>query len=132
MDHDRPIIFFDGVCNLCNGFVDYILKVDKNHNFYLTSLQGKTAKSHLPLKDTSQMDSVILKDGSKLYYKSSAIFKIALSLKGPLLLILPFWVLPRPITNWVYDLIASRRYSLFGKKELCRLPSENEAKHFLD
>ena len=132
MNHDRPIIFFDGICNLCNKFADIIITADKNHNFYLASLQGKMAQNTLPKSDLKQLNSIILKDASGLHYKSTAIFKIARSLGGLYLLIMPFWILPRFVTNFLYDLVASRRYRFFGKRETCRIPTESELKHFLD
>ena len=132
MEQERPIVFFDGVCNLCNGFVDILLRLDKKHVFRFASLQGQTAKTLLPPEDLEKLLTVIVKDGDELYYKSSAIFHIAYKIKGPLLFFLIFWPIPRIFTNWVYDFIAINRYWVFGKKETCRIPTPSEQKHFLD
>lgn len=132
MNLDRPVIFFDGVCNLCNGVVDFLLGVDKKNRFYFASLQGQTAQKLLPKSDLGELLTIIVKDGDQLYYKSSAVFHIAYKLKGIFLLLLIFWPLPRFFTNWIYDLVASNRYRLFGQKETCRIPTDSERKHFLD
>ena len=132
MESHRSIIFFDGICNLCNSFIDHIIKNDKKSHFYVASLQGNTAQKHLNEKDRQSMSSVILLEGCKTFYKSSAIFRIALKLGGLYWLILPFWIIPRPLTNIIYDLVAHNRYRVFGKKSFCRLPTESEQKHFLD
>ena len=132
METDRPIIFFDGLCNLCNGFINNILKRDKKHIFYVASLQGKTAQKQLSENDLKKLSSVILKEGSKTYYKSSAVFRIAFKLGGIYWIIMPFWLVPRLFTNWIYDFVAIFRYKVFGKRNTCRLPSESERKQFLD
>ena len=77
MEQERPIVFFDGVCNLCNGFVDILLRLDKKHVFRFASLQGQTAKTLLPPEDLEKLLTVIVKDGDELYYSSSDIFHIA-------------------------------------------------------
>ncbi|MCB0376931.1 MAG: DUF393 domain-containing protein [Bdellovibrionales bacterium] len=132
MDTEKPIIFFDGVCNLCNGFVDYVVRSDRQQKLYIASLQGERAAQLLSPKDRDRLHSVVLWTPHRLYYRSAAIFQIAKILKGPLLLLLPFSIFPKFITDFFYDWVARSRYTLFGKRNSCRIPSEEEKKHFLE
>jgi predicted DCC family thiol-disulfide oxidoreductase YuxK len=133
MAENKPILFFDGHCNLCNGFIDFLVRRKATEHFFIASLQGQTAAAKLPPEVISKLSSVVLRDTEgELYFKSSAIFKLARILGGFWLLLLPFALLPRFFTNWVYDFVAISRYSLFGKTHSCRLPTEEEQAYFLD
>lgn len=127
----KTILFFDGHCNLCNGFIDFVVRRDKHRKTFIASLQGKTAEKMLPPERIKTLNSVVLLHHQEIYLKSSAIFKLAMILGGPLLLFLPFWIIPRFFTNWVYDWVALSRYRLFGRRETCRIPTEEEKQHFL-
>ena len=133
MKENKPILFFDGHCNLCNGFIDFLVRHDKAQNVLVASLQGETAKKRLPEARIQELSSVILLDTSgKIHTKSSAIFRIAWAVGGLFLLLTPFWLLPRFFTNWIYDFVAINRYRWFGRRESCRLPTEAEKARFLD
>lgn len=127
------IILFDGVCNLCNGAVNFIIKRDKKDGFKFAALQSEKGRE-LTLKysiDTSKVDSILLIDGEKHYEKSSAALRIAKQLSGGYPLLFGFMVVPKFIRNWVYDFIAKNRYRWFGKKEQCMVPTAELKDKFL-
>lgn len=126
------IIYFDGVCNLCNGFVDFVIQRDKEHLFHFAPLQGKSAQQQLNAQDLG-LDSVVFYDNGHVYKKSIAVLKIASELgAGYRFFSKIASVLPVFILNFLYDFIAKNRYLFFGKKETCRLPTPEERKLFLE
>ncbi len=128
----KRIIFFDGVCSLCNGFVDFILERDKKHLFSFASLQGEHAKLKLNKQDLG-LGSVVLSEDDKTYYKSTAVLRIFFALGGGwTMLSLTLSVIPVFLRDKVYDQIAKNRYRLFGKHDSCRLPTQDEKAYFLD
>lgn len=129
----KPIIIFDGICNLCNFAVDFILKRDKREVFVFVASQkeaGKKIIAKLGLKD-SDIESLYLVEDQKIYHKSTAILRILKRLSFPWNLGYVFIVIPRPIRDFVYNIIAKNRYRWFGKRETCRLPIEEEKGRFL-
>ena len=127
------IILFDGVCNLCNGAVTYIIKRDKKNVFKFAALQseiGKELVSKFKI-DTSKVDSIILIDGEKHYEKSSAALHIAKHLSGAYPLLFGFIIMPGFIRDSFYDYIAKNRYKWFGKKESCMIPTLELKSKFL-
>ena len=132
-ENNKPILFFDGHCNLCNGFIDFLVRRDKAQQVLIASLQGKTAEAKLPKEVRESLSSVVLMDSrGHLHYKSSAIFRVIGYVGGFLHILTPFRILPRFFTNWIYDFVALTRYSLFGLRNTCRIPTEEERQHFLD
>ena len=129
-DH-KGIILFDGVCNLCNTSVDYIIKKDKDGYFKFGALQksGELLKKYNISPE--YLNSLVLIQNDQVYYKSSAALKIARKLGGAMPLLYAFIILPKFLRDPVYDLIANNRYSWFGKGNTCRLPSPEEAKRFI-
>lgn len=130
---DQKIILFDGVCNLCNGAVTYIIKRDKKNVFKFAALQSEIGQQLISKFniDTSKVDSIILIDGEKHYTKSSAALHIAKQLSGAYPLLFGFMVVPKFIRNSVYDYIAKNRYKWFGKKESCMIPTAELKSKFL-
>ncbi len=128
-----PIVFFDGVCNLCSSAVQTIIKNDKKNHFLFASLQSDTAKQKLAtfLNKNPQLDSIILLDNETIYTKSQAVLRIAKHLKFPLNLAYGFIIIPSFISNIVYSFIAKNRYKWFGKKEECWLPTPEIKAKFL-
>lgn len=125
------VIFFDGVCGLCNGFVDFIMSVDKKNQFRFSPLQSEYAQKTLPPEMTANLDSVVfLKDG-KTYRKSQAVIKVLEGLGGIWSLAKVGRYLPEEMLNSAYDLVAQNRYKVFGKKETCRLPTPDERARFI-
>lgn len=129
---ERKIIFFDGHCNLCNGFIDFVIKRDKNKKFYFASLQGQKAKEVLEEEAISELSTVVLYDNGKTFKKSQAVFKVFEDISGVWFALGIFKFLPTTITDFFYTLIAKNRYVLFGRKDICRLPTPSEKEHFLD
>lgn len=124
---DKQLILFDGVCNLCNGSVLYVIKRDKDNKFLFAPLQGEIGQELINAFniDTEQTDSIILYDPEmrRIYHKSSAALRVAKSLNFPTNLLSVFFVIPTFIRNWVYDFIARNRYKWFGRKDSCMIPT---------
>ena len=131
---DKKIILFDGICNLCNLSVQFIIRNDKKDVFRFVSLQttfGQEILNHIGV-DIKKIDSIVLYEPGIAYYiKSDAAFKIAYELKGLYKFLGFFSVLPKSITNLFYDYIAKNRYIWFGKKESCMIPTPVLANKFL-
>ena len=129
---DRPVIFFDGVCGLCNRFVNFVLARDKKHVFRFAPLQGETARAMLPAPDVEDISTVVVlsKDGSRR--RSSAVVSILRQLGGVWAVLgMLLWIVPSPLRDLGYKLVARSRYRLFGKKEVCRMPTPEERAMFL-
>lgn len=126
----RKIVFFDGVCHLCNGFVDAIISRDKTHRLLFAPLQGSTAAELLNKEDRIDLDTVVYFEAGKNYYRSSAVLKILIQLGGAYKLLSIAWIIPAPIRDFFYKKIAKNRYAWFGEREFCRLPTPAE-KDFL-
>jgi predicted DCC family thiol-disulfide oxidoreductase YuxK len=127
-----PIIFFDGECNLCNGFVDLILQIDRDGIFHLSPLQGKTAAQLLPpLPSDREAWSIFYLDEHQLYSQSDATIQIAKRLGGPWAVLGISELLPSTARNPLYRIVASNRYRWFGQRPTCRVPTEQEKARFL-
>lgn len=132
---DKKIILFDGVCNLCNSAIQFVIKHDKKNIYKFAALQSDVAKLLLNERgiDSSQIDSIILIDPNIAYYtKSAAALEIGKSFGGGWRLLGVFRWVPKPIRDWVYDLVAKNRYSWFGKQNECMIPSPELKAKFLD
>lgn len=129
----HKVILFDGVCNLCNTSVTFVIKRDKTDTFRFATLQEEPGKSLLEKHaiDPSETDSIILVDGEKAYTKSTAALKIARHLGGGYPLLYGFMIVPKFIRNWVYDYVAKNRYKWYGKKESCMIPTPALRSKFL-
>ena len=130
----KQLILFDGVCNLCNSSVNYVIKHDKGNIFMFAPLQSDTGKKIINKYnlDTSQTDSILLySEGKELKIKSSAALEIASKLGFPRNLISVFYIVPPVIRNWVYDFIAKHRYQWYGKKDVCMIPTQELQDKFL-
>ncbi|MEN1969547.1 thiol-disulfide oxidoreductase DCC family protein [Lentibacillus sp. N15] len=126
------IILFDGACNFCDKSVQFILKRDPNGRFKFASLQSDIGKDLLRKYDApSDIDSMVLIEGNKCYFKSSAALRICKNLKGLWKLLYFLLAVPKPLRDVFYKIIAKNRYKWFGKKESCMLPSPEERKRFL-
>ncbi len=127
----HKVIFFDGVCGLCNGFVDFILSIDKKKQFVFSPLQSDFARINLPAGMTTDIKSIVLLTNGKQYRKSDAVLRIFDDLGGIWKLTAIGRVLPEYLRNKAYDMVAKNRYKLFGRRETCRLPSADERARFL-
>ena len=130
---DKSILFFDGVCGLCNSFIDFVLKHYRNGRVVFAPLQGETAAANLPAEDAETLDTVVFLDGGQATRRSSAIVRILIRLGGFWKLLgSVLWLVPRPLRDIGYKVIARNRYRFFGKKETCRMPTPQERARFLD
>jgi len=131
---DHQIILFDGVCNFCNYWVNFILERDKNDFFRFATLQSDAGQKLLKKFNLSRInfDTLILIDDENYYIKSTAALVIAGKLRSVVKLLYPFIFLPKFIRDIFYDLIAKNRYKFFGRREVCRIPNERERGQFLD
>ena len=128
----RCILFFDGICGLCNKSVDFVLSRDVVGVFQFAPLQGETARQLLPPADVADLSSVVLLVEGRSYRKSSAAVRILWRLNlGWKVLGTLMWLVPLPLRDLGYLLIARSRYRLFGKHETCRMPTSAERTRFL-
>ena len=126
------IVFFDGVCNLCQGSVRYLIKQDKKGVLKFASLQGKYAKDFVDQTEIQSMQSILFFDGKNLYKKSTAVLKLSSLLGGWHQLLLLGYIVPRFLRDGLYNIVANNRYRWFGKKDQCMLPSKGLENRFLD
>ncbi len=134
LPNDKKIILFDGVCNLCEKSVQFIIKYDKKDIFRFVSIQstlGKEIINHIKI-DTTKIDSIILYEPNfAYYYKAEAALRIAKELDGIISIVSLFLILPKSFLNLFYDYIAKNRYNWYGKKESCLLPTSEIKTKFL-
>ena len=128
------IVFFDGVCNFCNYWVNFAIKKDKKKKLRFAPLQGETAKNILPQYNisTTALSTVVFIDDGKVYTQSSAAFRICKHLDGGWKLFYGLMVIPKFIRDAVYNFIAKNRYRWFGKKESCMVPTADMKSRFLE
>ena len=124
-DHPNNIVFIDGYCILCNRLVSFLNSLDKKHIFYYCTITSDYAITHMGYNYRSlyEKDSVIFYKNNKYFVKSEAIFEIMKSLGFPYNLLTFFKILPSYPLNLAYDYVAKYRYKIFGKKNICNLPS---------
>lgn len=135
MKSRHPILYFDGVCNLCNASVKWIIKRDKKAIFRFASLQSQAGQVILQSQAVQlpQLpDSVILEVNGKVFTKSTAVIKTLSILGGVYKLSVIAWLVPQFIRDAVYDYIARNRYKWYGKKDACMVPTPELKSRFLD
>ena len=130
---NQPIIVFDGVCNFCNGAVNFTIKRDKKSVIKFTALQSETGRQilhqyGLPADD---MRSFLFIENGKLYNKSTAALKVCRYLKNLWPLCYGFIIVPAFIRNGIYDWIAKNRYKWFGERQECMIPTPEVRARFL-
>jgi len=134
LPENKKIILFDGVCNLCDSTVQYIIEKDKKDVFRFVALQSKLGQQilkHIGI-DTKNIDSIVLYEpGIAYHYKSSAAIEIAKELGGIFTLGMLFRIIPTSIRNILYDYVAKNRYKWYGKKNDCMIPTPELKAKFL-
>ena len=128
------IVYYDGVCGLCDGFVELLVKLDKNKKLKFSSLQGKSGRillNKLNL-DLEEFDTVLFKVNDQVYTKSTAVFKIINSIGGVIKLFLVFNLLPRRFNDWIYSKVAKNRFKIFGKLDKCDISKFNKPGQFIE
>lgn len=125
------VVFFDGVCNLCNSYVQWLIKRDKKNKLKYASLQSQFAQHHITDIKIRQTDSIVFFKNQQFYTKSTAVIYILQSLGYPYKLSVVLLIVPKFIRNWVYDIVARNRYKWFGKRAACLLPEASLKDKFL-
>jgi predicted DCC family thiol-disulfide oxidoreductase YuxK len=127
------IILFDGVCNLCNSSVNFIIDRDKKNIFKFASIQSEAGNYYLTKfkLEKENLKTLILIDGDKFSLRSSAVLNIAKNLSFPIKLSYTLIIIPPFLRDVVYKFISNHRYSWFGKKESCRIPTPEIKDRFL-
>ena len=142
MTSNMIVVFFDGYCGLCSGVVDFLIARDKKRSLLYSPLQGETALKYLSDQERNDLDTVIvlkLGDGGSLdsnssvkLKKSEAVLAALKSLEGPWkLAAIAGNVFPKPLRDFIYDLVAKNRFKFFGRRDSCRVPSSEERALFL-
>ena len=133
---NKQLIVFDGICNLCNSSITYVINRDKKDRFLFAPLQGKTGQDLMSKFNINTLgtDSILLYNPKKnmIYTKSTAALKISFLLGFPTNLLSLFLILPAFLRDFIYDYIAKNRYKWFGKKEACMVPNKALKKRFLE
>ena len=129
----HPILLFDGVCNLCNQSVQFIINQDQAGLFHFTALQSEVGKTLLQKHNLSpeNIDTVVLVEGDKAYTRSSAGLQVLRHLGLPWSLLSVFLILPKGFRDFVYNYIAKNRYRWFGRQESCMMPTAGLKSRFL-
>ncbi|WP_323191674.1 thiol-disulfide oxidoreductase DCC family protein [Halostella sp. PRR32] len=119
-----PVVLFDGVCDLCSGFVQFIVPRDPEATFRFAPLQSDVGKALLAEHDlpTDELESVVLIEGDDCYVKTDAVLRIATHLGGMYALLRPARIVPRSLRDRIYDFVAANRYRWFGEKDRCEIP----------
>ena len=130
----HPVILFDGVCNLCNGWVQFLLEHDKRATFRFSPLQSKFSQSifkeqKLP---ANYLESIVLVEGSDIYFSSTAVLRTMKLLGGIYSLLYLMVIIPKFIREPVYHFIVKHRYAWFGKRETCMVPAKEHLARFID
>jgi len=131
---EHPVLLFDGVCNLCNGVVQFLLPRDSAGVLRFASLQSDAGQRLLeaygvPVDD---LETVVLLDGEGYHLRSNAVIRVAEHLGGVYALARGFRLVPRFVRDWLYDVVAEHRYRVFGRREQCMVPSPDVEERFLE
>jgi predicted DCC family thiol-disulfide oxidoreductase YuxK len=131
---EHPVILFDGVCNYCNGMVNFLIRKDRKEILRFAALQSKAGQELLQQYKlpTTAFDTFILIEQGKVYKRSSAALRLYNKLPWYWKWTQVFWIVPRFLRDAVYNLIARNRYKWFGKKEECMVPTEDVKSRFLE
>jgi predicted DCC family thiol-disulfide oxidoreductase YuxK len=132
IDPGTPIVLFDGVCNLCHGVVQFVIRHDPNARFRFASQQSEAGRALLESHQLPEMTSVVLILNGRALLKSDAVLELARLLPAPWTWAVAFKFVPMRLRDFVYDLVARSRYSIFGKKDACWLPTPDLRGRFLD
>jgi predicted DCC family thiol-disulfide oxidoreductase YuxK len=128
------VILFDGVCNLCNGFVQFVIRRDPAGRFRFGTLQSEAARRLIASSAVTGPlpDSIVLVEDGRIWTQSSAALRVARRLSFPWPLAYAFVLVPRALRDWVYQVVARNRYRWFGKREVCMVPTPALRARFID
>jgi predicted DCC family thiol-disulfide oxidoreductase YuxK len=126
-----PIVYFDGLCNLCDGFARFLLARPGGKRLRLASLQGETARARLGDRFGAEPQTIVLEQADRFRVRSDAVIAILTRLGGPWKLAAVLHLVPRPLRDAAYDFIARRRARWWGRRDACRVPTAEERERFL-
>lgn len=127
------ILFFDGYCSLCNGFVDWGLKKNKSGHIHFASLQGRNAAKYLAgTTFLADIETVVYFREGQIFDRSDAVLYFLKDIGGPYTLTSVLFAIPTSWRNFIYKLVAKNRYVIFGKRDACRMPTSEERERLLD
>ena len=134
MAEQAAIILFDGVCNLCNGWVRFVIRRDPNGTFRFAAQQSPAGQAMLEdhVRGAGELSSVILIEDRAIYVESDAVLRIFARLGPPWSWITIFRIFPRRVRDACYRFIAKHRYQWFGRTEVCQIPSADERSRFIE
>jgi len=129
----KYLLLFDGVCNLCNGAVNFVIDRDKRQRIVFASLQSELGQQILKQHQLPAQDfkSMVLVRQNKVFLKSNAVLEIAKELSGAWKLLYVFKIVPRFLRDWIYEIISTNRYKWFGRKDQCRVPTADIKNRFV-
>ncbi|MBM7662388.1 putative DCC family thiol-disulfide oxidoreductase YuxK [Bacillus mesophilus] len=130
----NAVVYFDGECNLCNGAIQFLIRQDSSEKLLFASLQSKAGQQLLLSQqlEAEHFESMIFSKGRKIYFKSDAALAICGELGGTFNILRLFYIIPRPIRDYMYSVIAKNRYKWFGKRDQCMVPTPELRKRFLE
>lgn len=133
MADDSFVVLFDGVCNLCDRSVQFILDRDSKQRFRFAALQSDKGQELLRNhgQSTGELNSIVLVEGGRCFVRSTAALRIARRLRWPWPMLYAAIVVPAPVRDWIYNWVAANRYRWFGKAESCRIPTPELRNRFL-
>ena len=126
------MLLFDGVCTLCNGFVQFVIERDPAGRFQFAPLQSDAAARLLGVAPPPWPDSLVLLEDGRRFTRSTAALRVARGLRFPWPLAYVFVAVPRPVRDWVYDAVARNRYRWFGRRDVCMVPTPDLRSRFLN
>lgn len=131
--NNHPILLFDGVCNLCNGFVQFVIKRDPEGHFRFAALQSEAGQTLLRQHhlSTDNIDTVVLIDKGEAHVRSEVAIRVASQMKGLWPVISVFRILPLALRDALYNFVAANRYRWFGEKDQCMIPTPELKQRFL-
>jgi predicted DCC family thiol-disulfide oxidoreductase YuxK len=140
-DTPERVVYFDGVCGLCNGLVDFLIRHDRRRRLRFAALQSRFASRHLGASPQSgapnhgsdiDLSTVIFVDDGRRYLRSTAALRAIAELGGAFSGLRVLLLIPRPLRDAVYDIVARNRYRLFGRRDVCRIPTAQDREWILD
>lgn len=131
---EGPVLFFDGVCNLCDGAVQFVIEHDPEGRLRFASLQSDVGQAVLDRLDLpgEELETVVLVEGTRAYTKSAAVIRVCELLGGVYDVARLGWLVPRSVRDWLYDVVAAYRYRVFGRKDQCLLPTPDRQSRFVE
>ncbi len=120
------ILYFDGVCSLCNKFINFLMVADKGNSLQYSPLQGKTAEKNLDSVYLDKLDTIVYQEAGKFYSESDAVIRAVSGMGGIWKFVLLIKLIPKFIRNPIYRFVAKNRFQWFGKKDACRIPTPEE------